>query len=231
MGEEMKLLIIIPAYNEGESIERVVNNLKENYPQYDYIIINDGSSDNTADICAKNKYPFISHPVNIGLDGAFQSGMKYALMHGYDCAMQFDGDGQHNPEYIESMLEEIRQGRDIVIGSRFVTEKKPRSMRMLGSNLISSAIKITTGTRITDPTSGMRMFNKRLIEKLAKENDLGPEPDTLALLIRKGFSVSEIQVKMNERMAGESYLNLSRSILYMLRMFVSIMIVQWFRKG
>ena len=156
--------------------------------------------------------------------------MKYAKIHDYDCAIQYDGDGQHNAEYIAFMEEELEKGNDIVIGSRFVTEKKPKSLRMLGSNLIQCAIKITTGKTITDPTSGMRLFNRKMIKCCAEALDLGPEPDTIALLLRRGAKISEVQVTMNERIAGESYLNFSRSILYMIRMFVSIIILQWIRK-
>ena len=226
----MKTLIIVPAYNEGENIERVINNLKDNFPQYDYIVINDGSRDNTEQICREKGFNFISHPVNLGLAGAVQTGMKYAYKHGYDAAVQYDGDGQHDARFISPMLEELKAGNDVVIGSRFVTEKKPHSLRMLGSNMIQFAIRLTTGKTIKDPTSGMRMYNKKLIEKLAFALDLGPEPDTVALFIRKKFKVKEIQVEMLERIAGESYLNFSRSIKYMMRMFVSILILQWFRE-
>ena len=219
----MKTLIIVPAYNEGENIERVINNLKDNFPQYDYIVINDGSRDNTEQICREKGFNFISHPVNLGLAGAVQTGMKYAYKHGYDAAVQYDGDGQHDARFIAPMLEELKAGNDVVIGSRFVTEKKPHSLRMLGGNMIQFAIRLTTGKTIKDPTSGMRMYNKKLIEKLAFALDLGPEPDTVALF-------KEIQVEMLERIAGESYLNLSRSIKYMMRMFVSILILQWFRE-
>lgn len=227
----MKTLIIIPAYNEGLNIERVVDNLIENYSCYDYIIINDGSKDNTEEICRRKGYKFISHPINLGLAGAFRTGMMYAMQNGYDTAVQFDGDGQHNPEYIKLMLEKLNDGYDIVIGSRFLIEKKPASLRMLGNNLIELAIRLTTFKKITDPTSGMRMFNARMIEKLALANDLGPEPDTVALLMRKGAKVSEVQVKMSERIAGESYLTFSRSVNYMARMLVSILLLQWSRKG
>ena len=226
----MKTLIIVPAYNEGENIERVINNLKDNFPQYDYIVINDGSRDNTEQICREKGFNFISHPVNLGLAGAVQTGMKYAYKHGYDAAVQYDGDGQHDARFISPMLEELKAGNDVVIGSRFVAEKKPHSLRMLGGNMIQFAIRLTTGKTIKDPTSGMRMYNKKLIEKLAFALDLGPEPDTVALFIRKKFKVKEIQVEMLERIAGESYLNFSRSIKYMMRMFVSILILQWFRE-
>ena len=227
----MKILIIIPAYNEGENIERVVENLKNNYPQYDYLIVNDGSKDNTEEVCIKNGYAFVSHPVNLGLAGAFATGIKYAQLNKYDAAIQFDGDGQHEPKYIADMAERIQNGADISIGSRFVSEKKPKTLRMLGSNLITTAILLTTGKKIKDPTSGMRMYNKKIIDVLANTLDLGPEPDTIALLVRKGAKIEEVQVTMYERIAGTSYLNLPRSINYMLRMFTSILILQWFRKG
>lgn len=227
----MKVLIIIPAYNEQDSIKKVVDNLIENYPQYDYVVINDGSSDNTENICRENSYNYISHPVNLGLAGAFNTGMKYAYLHGYDAAIQFDGDGQHNPEYISLMLNEINNGYDIVIGSRFIKEKKPHSLRMLGNNLIEFCMMATTGKKIKDTTSGMRMYNRNMILKLSKSVDLGPEPDTVALLIRKGAKFKEIQTYMNDRTAGESYLTLTKSINYMARMVVSILMLQWFRKG
>lgn len=226
----MKVLIIIPAYNEGENIERVVTTIKEKCPHYDYIVINDGSRDNTEEICAKKGYHFVSHPVNLGLAAAVQTGMLYAHINNYDAAIQFDGDGQHDPNYIEKMSLEIEKGNNIVIGSRFVEEKKQKSLRMFGSNLIQFAIKLTTGKNIKDPTSGMRMFDKKMIKKLAFAADLGPEPDTLALLVRGGATVCEMQVVMHDRVAGESYLNLANSINYMTRMFVSILILQWFRK-
>lgn len=227
----MRVLIIVPAYNEQDNIEKVITILKEKCTQYDYLIINDGSKDKTEQICINNGYHFLSHPVNLGLAAAIQTGMIYAYQNGYDAAIQFDGDGQHDPDYISKMADEIKKGNNIVIGSRFVTEKKPHSLRMLGSNLIQFAIKITTGKIIKDTTSGMRMFDKDMIKKLAFAVDLGPEPDTVALLVRKGAKVSEIQVEMHDRTAGESYLNFANSINYMLRMFVSILILQWFRKG
>lgn len=227
----MKVLIIIPAYNEGENIERVVNTIRTSCPQYDYLVVNDGSRDNTEAICIQKGYHFVSHPVNSGLAAAVQTGMLYAYKNGYDAAIQFDGDGQHDPKYIEKMAKEIEKGYNIVVGSRFVDEKKPKSLRMLGSNLIQFAIKVTTGKTLRDTTSGMRMFDKKTIKKLALATDLGPEPDTVALLVRGGASFSEIQVEMHDRVAGESYLNFANSINYMLRMFVSILILQWFRKG
>ena len=136
-----ELLIIIPAYNEEENIEKVVNNIRTNYSQYDYIVVNDGSRDRTAQICREKGFHLLDLPVNLGLAGAFQTGMKYAYEKGYAYAIQFDADGQHLPEYLDAMLERIRQGYDIVIGSRFVRFKKSRSMRMIGSRMIYSSHK------------------------------------------------------------------------------------------
>lgn len=227
----MKLLIAIPAYNEAENIERVVDNLIQNYPQYDYIVINDGSRDSTAKICRKKHYNLLDLPINLGLAGAFQAGMKYADRKGYDCLLQLDGDGQHRPEYIAPMLEKMESEKlDIVIGSRFVTEKKPLSARMLGSRLLVMAIRITTGQKLSDPTSGMRMFSRNMIQEFSQNINYGPEPDTMAYLMKNGARVGEVQVQMDERTAGESYLNLARSVRYMLNMFVSILFIQNFRK-
>ena len=228
--EKSEVLIIIPAYNEEGNIERVVSNLEKNYPQYDYVVVNDGSRDTTAEICKRNGYNLLDQPVNLGLAGAVQTGMKYAWENGYQAAIQFDGDGQHRPEYIGTMYEKIKEGYDIVIGSRFVTEKKPKTLRMFGSNLLEGIIKLTAHKDIHDPTSGMRMYDRKVIKVLAEQINMGPEPDTVAHLIRSGAKVTEVQVTMDERIAGESYLNLSRSARYMATMFTSILLIGFFRK-
>jgi glycosyltransferase involved in cell wall biosynthesis len=227
---DVKTLIIIPAYNEEKNIERVVDRLDREFPQYDYVIINDGSRDDTAAVCRSHGYNMVNQAVNLGLAGAFRTGMKYALRHGYDAAIQLDGDGQHKPEYIAEMESKVAEGYDIVIGSRFVNQKKPMSLRMAGSNLIQFFIRLTTGKNITDPTSGMRMFGPRMIHTLAREINYGPEPDTIAHLIRSGAEVCETPVTMNERTAGKSYLTMTRAVQYMATMCVSIVFVQWFRK-
>lgn len=227
----MKILIMIPAYNEELNIERVVNNLIENYPQYDYVVINDGSKDDTAKICREKGFHLIDLPINLGLSGAVQAGMRYAWQNGYDAAIQIDGDGQHRPEFIEKLAEELdKDNAQIVIGSRFVTQKKPHSLRMLGSNVISVFIKLSTGFRLNDPTSGMRMFNRDIIKEFALNINYGPEPDTISYLIKKGVRVKEVQVQMDERVAGESYLNITRSMKYMILMSFSILFIQGFRK-
>lgn len=226
----VKLLIVIPAYNEEKNIERVVEELTARFGQFDYLIVNDGSKDGTAQLCRERGYHMVDLPVNLGLAGAFQTGLKYAWQHGYDYAIQFDGDGQHRPEYIQPMLDKIREGYDIVIASRFLDEKKPHSMRMLGSNLIQMALKMTTGADIYDPTSGMRMFNRKMIREFATGLNYGPEPDTLSYLIKNGAKVAEVQVKMEERLAGASYLTPVNATKYMIRMLISILLIQNFRR-
>ena len=225
----MKTLLIIPAYNEAESIERVVSEIVNDYPRFDYVIVNDGSKDGTADVCRANKFRFIDLPINLGLAGAFQAGVKYARNHGYDCAIQYDADGQHRPEYLDA-LAEASKDYDIVIGSRFLNEPKPHSMRMLGSNILSGIFRITTRTTVADPTSGMRAYNKKAINLLATGPNLGPEPDTIAYLIRKkGLTISEVQVHMGERLAGESYLTAGVSMSYMMRVVISMLFFHHFR--
>jgi len=226
----MNVLIIIPAYNEEENIERVVNNLQKNFSQYDYVVVNDGSKDKTAEICRVCGFNLLDLPVNLGLSGAFQAGAMYACRKGYDAAIQFDGDGQHDPFYIDKMVSVMeRENKDIVIGSRFCEQKKPSTLRMFGSNLISFAIRLTTGKQINDPTSGMRLFNAGILKEFANNINYGPEPDTISYLLRCGAQVAEVQVEMHERVAGTSYLNFSRSVSYMLNMFASILFVQFFR--
>ena len=231
MERSLKCLIIIPAYNEADNIEKVVDNLIENYPQYDYVVVNDGSTDTTRKICKERGYNLLDLPVNVGLAGAIKSGIKYANFYQYEYAVQIDGDGQHDPAYIHEMLKAMEEkNADIVIGSRFINEKKPFSTRMLGSILISAAIKLTTGKSIKDVTSGMRLFNKKMIKKFGYQINYGPEPDTLAFLLNCGVKIEEVQVSMQERVAGTSYLTLGRSLAYMVHMLYGILIFQWFRK-
>ena len=228
----MKILIIIPAYNEAENIERVVDNLIENYPQYDYVIINDGSTDDTRKICARRGYNLLDLPINVGLSGAIKSGMRYANYYGYDYVLQLDGDGQHDPMYIKDLQTCMEQtGADIVIGSRFKTERKPLNSRMIGSQLITTAIFLTTkGKYIGDVTSGMRLFNKKMIKRFGYDMHYSPEPDTLAYLLNCGVKIEEVQVQMHERIAGVSYLNFKNSLWYMMKMMFSIFLFQWVRK-
>lgn len=224
----MNGLVIIPAYNEELNIDNVVKDIVEN-TDYDYIIIDDCSRDNTYTYCLEKGYHVLHLPVNYGLSSGVQVGLKYALENGYGMAVQFDGDGQHKAEYIKALFEALKTC-DIAIGSRFVTEKKPMSSRMLGSRLITFFIRFMTGCKINDPTSGMRAFNHDVMQEYAYGMNYPPEPDTLVYMLKKGKKLKEIQVKMQDREFGESYLNPIRSIIYMLEMVISILLIQVFRK-
>ncbi len=234
--ENEKVLLIIPAYNEEESIASTINSVRNfmstevlNF-HLDYIVVNDGSKDRTPEIVKEMNVDLINLRTNLGLTGGFGAGMKYAHRHDYDYAIQFDADGQHLPDYIPEMVTAARKGNNIVVGSRFVDEKRPKSLRMLGNTMISTAIKMTTGQTINDPTSGMRLFDKKAIEFYVKTVNMAPEPETISYLIKKKFKVKEVQVTMQDRLAGESYLNLRRSIEYMTRVAISILVLQPFRK-
>lgn len=225
-----KVLLVIPAFNEEKNIEKVVGPLAESFPQLDYVVVNDGSRDSTAGICREKGYNLLDLPVNLGLAGCFQAGMKYAYRKQYAYAIQFDGDGQHRPEFIEAMRKKMDEGYDIVIGSRFLTGRKGWSIRMIGSRLIAGAIRLTTGAKLTDPTSGMRLFSRRMIEEFALNLNYGPEPDTVSFLIKQGAKVAEVPVTIDERLEGESYLKPLTAIHYMTRMLMSILLIQNFRK-
>lgn len=226
-----KILLLIPAYNEAGNIEKVVEELTKSYQGYDYLVINDGSRDHTAQICLREGYHYMSMPVNVGLAGVFGTGMKYADAHGYDMVLQYDGDGQHDPKYIASMIKQmLKNNADIVIGSRYLKETGKFTPRMAGSFFLRQMIFMTTGKKIMDPTSGMRLYGKRMIHLLGSHINMPPEPDTLAYLIKCGCRIEEVDVRMRERTYGESYLNFGNSMRYMANMLVSILLIHWFRE-
>lgn len=225
-----KALVIIPAYNEALNIEKTVTDVTQN-SDYDYVVINDCSKDDTKAICEKNGFNMISLPINYGLTSGIQVGMKYAVQHGYDIAVQFDGDGQHQAKYLKKLVDTVaKENVDIAIGSRFAEKKKTFSVRMLGSRILSGIIKLVTGKTIKDPTSGMRAYNRRVIEELAVNDSLTPEPDTIVYMIKRGMTVKEVQVEMSEREFGESYLRAWSIIVYMTSMIFSILFVRSFTR-
>lgn len=234
----MKTLIIIPAYNESLNIENTVNKIinynKKSKNKVDYIIINDGSTDNTISVCKKNKYNVINLVNNLGIGGAVQTGYKYAFDNNYDVAIQFDGDGQHDEKYIDLLIEEIKKGNDFVIGSRFVSELskfKSTTTRRIGIKIISLLIKICTGRRIYDPTSGFRAGNRSVIEMFSKHYASEyPEPESTVELLNKGYKVSEIPVEMHEREFGTSSIKPLKSIYYMISVSIAIIITSIFNK-
>lgn len=224
----MKALIIIPAYNEESNIQKVVNNIIENYPQYDYVVVNDGSTDHTREICECEQYSYIDLPINLGIGGAVQAGYRYACDNDYDIAIQIDGDGQHNIAYADEMISLIAQNKaDVVIGSRFIEKQGFQSSgsRRMGIKILSGFIKLCTGIKIQDVTSGFRAVNKKFIDIYCRDypNDY-PEPEAIVTAVMYQGRIKEIPVVMNERQGGESSIRFWNSVYYMIKVTLAIFI-------
>ena len=236
--KKYKILLIIPAYNEEKNILKIFKSIC-NYNKigkfnYDVIVINDGSCDKTELVCKNNKIPVVNLISNLGIGGAVQTGYKYAYENNYDIAVQFDGDGQHNIEYVENIiLPIINKEADLVIGSRFIGNIKTFKSsftRRIGINIISFFIKIIVGEKIYDTTSGFRACNKKIISDFVKIYPLEyPEPITTTEILKKGYTVKEIPVKMNERKSGISSIRTWKNAYYMLNVILSLLIV-WIRR-
>lgn len=223
-----KCLIIIPAYNEAENIEKVVNNLITNYPQYDYVIVNDGSRDNTERICLQNHYEVLNLPINLGIGGAVQTGYCYARDNDYDMAVQIDGDGQHDVAFLEGMMKLIEDGQaDVVIGSRFVEKEGFQSskLRRTGISFLSGLARILTGVKVKDITSGYRLVNRRFIQIFAQDYPSDyPEPEAVVIAAVHGGRIAEYPVVMRERENGESSITFKRSVYYMIKVTLAMLI-------
>lgn len=226
MQTSAKVLVIIPAYNEADSISKTVESVIA--MGYDYVVVNDGSRDETLSICKKNRFNILDLSQNLGIGGAVQAGHKYAYRYGYDIDIQVDGDGQHDPSYIPALVHEIENGADLVIGSRFIGDNngfKSTQLRRVGILWLSSWLKLLTGARVKDPTSGFRASGQRAIKLFAESYPTDyPEPDSIATAIRKGLSVREVSVEMRERQGGESSIYGLSSLYYMVKVTLAIWI-------
>ena len=230
-----KILIIIPAYNEEECIldtyEKIIDYNDKYSTNYDVIVINDCSTDNTLKICNENNIPVISLIHNLGIGGAVQTGYKYAYENNYDIALQYDGDGQHDINYVKTICDPIIRGEaDFVIGSRFVesgtSEFQSSSARRLGIKIISNTIKLVTRKRIYDVTSGFRAADRKVIADFAKSYPVDyPETITNTELLKKNYRVKEVPVSMNERMGGVSSINSWKSIYFMINVVLSVLVI------
>ena len=223
-----KGLIIIPAYNESANIENTVADIKANAPDFDYVIINDCSRDNTLSILKEKGLNYISLPVNLGIGGAVQTGYIYAYEHGYDTAVQVDGDGQHDVRYLNDMYDAlIERNADMIIGSRFIEKEGFQSsvFRRMGITYFTGMIKALTGVKVTDPTSGFRLADRKVIEMFAKDYPRDyPEPESIVAVIRHGCRVEEYPVQMRARQGGKSSITPGKSVYYMIKVSIACVI-------
>lgn len=226
----MKRLIIIPAFNEEGNLEKTIQDIQENAPGFDYVIINDCSTDGTLEMCRRHGYSYLNLPVNLGIGGAVQTGYRYAYFHNYEIAVQFDGDGQHSAKYLEDMTRVLQESHsDMVIGSRFIEREgfQSSALRRIGIRYFTVLIKILTGETITDPTSGMRMINRKLLKKFTEDYPKDyPEPESVVTALSEKYKVSEIPVIMNERIQGASSISLGKSVYYMIKVSFAILIAR-----
>lgn len=224
----MKILVIIPAYNEQDSIINVINKLKNDCPRADYVVINDCSKDNTLSVLKENNTNFVNLPINLGIGGGVQTGYKYALENGYDIAIQIDGDGQHDTAYLDKVIAQIEEGvADIAIGSRFIDKEGFQSsgMRRAGIKFLSALIKICCGTKVRDVTSGFRAVNRKYIKMYANDYPTDyPEPEAIVQASVDGARIAEVPVIMKERETGQSSIYAWKSIYYMIKVSLAIII-------
>lgn len=223
----MKKIVIIPAYNEISNIRTTVQDILDHAPGFDYVIINDCSQDGTMRFCTEQGMNIINLPVNLGIGGAVQTGYLYAWRNGYDVAVQFDGDGQHDASYLGEMADFLQaQQADMVIGSRYIKKEGFQSsgIRQFGIRYFSALIKLLTGKRVTDPTSGMRMVNRDVMKIYSEDYPVDyPEPESVVAILRMGKKVSEIPVIMRERQGGVSSISPRKAVYYMIKVTLAIL--------
>lgn len=220
-------LAIVPAFNEQDSVGDVVRSIKRARPDFDVVVIDDGSTDASASRAWEAGAAVISHPFNLGIGAAVQSGLQYAYAHGYRIAVQVDGDGQHDVEFLQDLLGAIDGGADVAWGSRFISDGEYAMSlpRRIGRRVFASLVSLIVGQRITDPTSGFRMLNRHAIELFALDypNDY-PEVEAIQLMHSNGLTFCEVPVRMRERQSGQSSINASQSVYYMVKVLLAVLI-------
>lgn len=224
----MKLLVIIPCYNEQENIVNTIERLRRTCPQADYLVVNDCSTDASEAILQAHGYNHVQLPVNLGIGGGVQTGYRYAVEHGYDVAIQMDGDGQHDPAYLMDVVAPVAAGElDMAIGSRFIKKEgfQTSFMRRLGINILSGLIFLLTGKRVLDVTSGFRATGKELTAYFADHYAADyPEPEAIMAATLNGYRVGEVPVQMQERQGGVSSIRSFKSAYYMIKVSLSLVI-------
>ncbi len=224
---ELRGLVIVPAFNERQSVGKLARRLHRALPQFDVLVIDDGSTDDTLrQVPAETAV--VSLPFNLGIGGAMQTGYRYAALHGYDVAVQVDGDGQHRPGEVRRLVDQlVRTESDLVVGSRFLESGRYRQSisRKVGIRILDTMIRILCGKNVSDCTSGFRVANRRVIRAFAHwYPDDYPEPEVILLLNRAGFKITELSVRMRQRRAGMTSIPLSRGIFYVLKVMLALLL-------
>lgn len=235
-SKNQKILLIIPAYNESANILSVCKKIEEynkkHQSNYDILVINDGSTDNTEEILCNNNINHIKLVHNLGIGGAVQTGYKFALENGYDIAVQFDGDGQHDVKYVKAIITPIiNKEANMVIGSRFIDQKtsefKSSVSRRIGIKIISKVIKVKTGKKIYDTTSGFRAVDNSIIKIFSESYPREyPEPISTVNILNHNLIVKEEPVAMHERIGGTSSIKSWKTAYYMINVILSILLTK-----
>lgn len=229
MASQFRVLVIIPAYNEEKTIGRVIDEIQETVPGVDIVVVNDGSSDNTAKIVREKGTVVLSHSINLGPGAATQTGYEYALEYPYDFVIQLDADGQHEPRYIHDLLSVLESdSADMVIGSRFLGTQgyRPSWIRRVGMKILAVIVSLIIGQKITDSSSGFRALRKEVVEFFATVNYPSDyqDADVLILTHFAGFRIKEVPVVMQENLSGSSLLSGSKFVYYGFKMLLSIIV-------
>ncbi len=223
---DLRALVIVPAYNEADTIARVIRDLGRHAPWADVLVVDDGSADETTRVAREAGAMVLRLPVNLGIGGAVQTGYRYAWLHGYDVAFQFDGDGQHRARWLAHLAAPIAAGEaDLVVGSRFLEPRgmTATGMRWVGIKILAAAVSLVVRQTMTDPTSGCRAAGRRAIGLFAHVYPQDyPEPESIVLVRRQGFKLAERPVTMRRRRAGTSSINLTLGAHYMARVLLGV---------
>jgi glycosyltransferase involved in cell wall biosynthesis len=227
-----RVIAIVPALNEERNLGSLLPELKA--AGLDVIVVNDASSDRTEDVALANSCAVISLPFNLGIGGAVQTGYRYALYHGYDFAVQIDGDGQHDPKFIPAMIRQLNRGSNLVVGSRYLSRRGYQSTlcRRIAKNYIGFLIRLIAGVKLTDPTSGFRACDSQLIQLFARKypNDY-PEPESLLLVAKRGYRLKEIPVEMRDRRHGRSSIRALGSVYYVVKITIALLLHAFSREA
>jgi glycosyltransferase involved in cell wall biosynthesis len=234
--QALRRIAIVPAYNEQDCVARVIDELRAFDPGLDVVVVDDGSVDQTAEVARARGAHVVRLPFNLGIGGAMQTGYRYAFEHGFELAVQLDGDGQHDPQELMKIIEPVLDGRaDLVVGSRFrngATAYRAPFMRRVGIRIFARIVSWIVGQRVTDTTSGFRCVNRLGIALFAADypHDY-PEVEATVMVHKHRLRLTEVPVRMRQRAGGVSSINAARSIYYMVKVLLAIFVALFRRSA